>query len=320
MPEKRIKVPISFVIPTKDRFARLARTLKSLAEQSTIPQEVIVVDASRSSFSETDEAGQAGQSFDRFVCVRADQVGAAAQRNQGVLRSGMPLIAFCDDDIDFHPDCLGKLWQALEADPGLGGVSAMITNQRYQPPGPASRILFTLLSGRREKSFAGRVIGPAVNVLPEDREDLPDLVPVEWLNLGCTIYRREALPSPPFDSAFTGYSMLEDLTLSLRVGKKWRLANARTARIFHDSQPGTYKSDVSETAAMELVNRHYVMTKVLGRTGLVNQLRLILWESFQLAVCAARARSRPTFRAMWLGKWRAMREIVAAGAKLKVES
>jgi GT2 family glycosyltransferase len=287
----------------------LAKTLKSLAEQSAVPQEVIVVDASRCSFSETSEAGPAGQSFDRFVCVKADQVGAAAQRNQGVLRSAMPLIAFCDDDIDFHPDCLGKLWHALEADPGLGGVSAMITNQRYQPPGTVSRLLFTLLHGRSEKSFAGRVIGPAVNLLPEDREDLPDLVPVEWLNLGCTIYRREALPSPPFDSVFSGYSMMEDLTLSLRVGKKWRLANARTARIFHDSQPGTHKSDVSETAAMELVNRRYVMTKVLGRTGLLNHLQLIMWESFQLAVCAARAQSRPIFRAMWRGKWRAVRNL-----------
>jgi len=309
MPDSRTKAPISFVIPTKDRCARLAKTLKSLAEQLAVPQEVIVVDASRSSFSETDEAGLAKENFDRFICIRADQVGAAAQRNQGVLRSSMPLIAFCDDDIDFHSDCLGKLWHALEADPGLGGVSAMITNQRYQPPGTVSRLLFTLLHGRSEKSFAGRVIGPAVNVLPEDREDLPDLVPVEWLNLGCTIYRREALPSPPFDSAFTGYSLMEDLTLSLRVGRNWRLASARTARIFHDSQPGTYKSDVSETAAMELVNRHYVMTKVLGRTGLVHHLRLILWESFQLAVCAARKQSRTVFLKALRGKIRGLKHI-----------
>jgi len=57
------------------------------------------------------------------------------------------------------------------------------------------------------------------------------------------MYRREAIPSPPFPEHFSGYSMMEDLTLSLVVGRKWKLANARTARIYHDSQPGTHKSN-----------------------------------------------------------------------------
>ena len=112
----------------------------------------------------------------------------------------------------------------------------MIVNQKYHPPGVISRAVFTLLNGHRALNFAGRVLGPAVNLLPEDRDDLPEVVPVEWLNTTCTLYRREVLPSPPFDAVFRGYSMMEDLTLSLRVGKGWRLANARTARIFHDSQ------------------------------------------------------------------------------------
>src|SRR5689334_23116609 len=101
MLEKRITVPVSFVIPTKDRFARLSKTLGSLSAQSATPQEVIVVDASGSSFSETDEAKVFRQSFQHFVCVRAEQPGAAIQRNQGVRLARMPLIAFCDDDIDF---------------------------------------------------------------------------------------------------------------------------------------------------------------------------------------------------------------------------
>ncbi len=58
------------------------------------------------------------------------------------------------------------------------------------------------------------------------------MVPVEWLNTTCTLYRREALPDPPFLSHFTGYSLMEDLALSLTVGKRWKLANARGLRIF----------------------------------------------------------------------------------------
>lgn len=174
-------------------------------------------------------------------------------------------------------------------------------------------MLFTLLHGRREHSFAGRIIGPAVNLLPEDRGDLPEVVPVEWLNTTCTLYRREALPHPSFDSVFTGYSMMEDVTLSVRVGRNWRLANARTARIFHDSQPGTHKADVSALAAMELVNRHYVMTQVLRRDRWRDFVRLGLWEAFQLTVCLARCESRNSFWPQLLGKGRALRVMWANG-------
>jgi GT2 family glycosyltransferase len=183
----------------------------------------------------------------------------------------------------FKPDCVDRLWQAIQSDNQLGGVNAMIVNQKYHRPGLASRIVFTLLNGHREKSFAGRVIGPAVNLLPEDRDDLPEVVPVDWLNLGCTIYRREALPTPPFQAEFTGYSLTEDVALSFEVGKQWKLANARTACIFHDSRPADYKSDELSRSRMELVNRHFVMTRVMGRRGLIAHFKLALWELFSIA-------------------------------------
>jgi hypothetical protein len=103
------------------------------------------------------------------------------------------------------------------------------------------------------------------------------------LNTTCTIYRRDALPSPPFDSFFTGYSLMEDVALSLRVGKKWKLANVRTARIRHESQTGAHKQNAREIAAMELVNRHYVMTKLMGKHRFWDFVRLALWEAFSLA-------------------------------------
>ena len=130
------------------------------------------------------------------------------------------------------------------------------------------------------------MLGPAVNLLPEDRDDLPEVVPVQWLNTTCTLYRREALPEPMFPSNFIGYSLMEDLTLSLTVGRHWKLANARTARIYHDSQRGEHKEDVVAMSTMELVNRHYVMTKVMGKRDFGDYAKLAVWELFQLASCA----------------------------------
>lgn len=299
-------MPVSAVVPTRDRCDAFRRTLASLDAQGFLPAELIVVDASSDQNTRVliESWGAKGGVAVRTVWRPAAIGGAAAQRNEGLALASQPFIWFFDDDIVFEPDCVRRLYEALRRDPELGGVNAMIINQRYQPPGRVSRTVFAVLAGRNYPTFAGRVLGPAVNLLPEDREDLPDVVPTEWLNTTCTIYRREALPEPPFDFIFTGYSMMEDLTLSVRVGGRWRLANARTARIFHDSQPGSHKSDPSALAEMELVNRHYVMTKVLGKNSLLDFARLAVWEAFQLAtgssiVARLRGKGR-AIRRIWL--------------------
>ena len=236
------------------------------------------------------------------VYQHAFQLGAAAQRNQGVAIAAQPFIGFFDDDILFDSDCIKRLWAAIETDEAVGGVNAMITNQRYTTPGRVTLTLFRLLEGQNRDSYAGRCIGPALNILPEDNPDLPAVVPVEWLNTTCAIYRREALPNPPFDSHFTGYSFMEDVALSLTVGKTWKLMNARTARIYHDSQAAEYKSNLSELATMELINRHYVMTRILSRTSAIDYVKLTLLETFGIVTPLVSARAWKSLPAVLIGK------------------
>jgi hypothetical protein len=93
---------------------------------------------------------------------------------------------------------------------------------------------------------------------------------------------------------------MEDLSLSLTVGKCWKLANARTARIYHDSQPGEHKADPARLAEMQLVNRHFVMTRILGRDRFSDYLKLVLFELFSLA---SSMQSRSGCAALALGVW-----------------
>jgi glycosyltransferase involved in cell wall biosynthesis len=294
-------IPLSVVIPTRNRAAVLRRTLESLAAQSFQPARIVLVDASedqatRSLCVERPVAGMASE-----VVWHAAQIsGAASQRNQGVRECPHPFVGFFDDDIIFEPHCVACLWRALQSDAALGGVNAMITNQRYQTPGRISRFMFRLMAGKSADSYAGRVLGPAVNLLPEDRDDLPEFVPVQWLNTTCTLYRREALPEPVFPTNFTGYSLMEDLTLSVTVGRHWKLVNARTARIYHDSQPGKHKDEGAAISAMELVNRHYVMTEVMGKHGFWDYTKFAIWELFQLTCSAIDKRGG-------IGFWRELR-------------
>jgi glycosyltransferase involved in cell wall biosynthesis len=282
-------LPVSAVVPTCNRAHVLRQAFDTLAAQQVLPAEIIVVDASTDPESRlvVEEWGLRVAPGCNVIWRPASETGAAIQRNQGIAISTQPFIWFFDDDVVFEAECLMRLWDALQSDSRLGGVNAMIVNQRYQPPGLISRLMFGLMNGGSEETFAGRVIGPAVNLLPEDREDLPVVVPVEWLNTTCTLYRREALPNPPFASQFVGYSAMEDVALSLVVGRAWKLANARTARIYHNSQPGAHKASVVELTRMRLVNRHYVMTEVLNRRGVAAYTRFALWELFGLLSGAA---------------------------------
>ncbi|NET52849.1 MAG: hypothetical protein F6K09_30520 [Merismopedia sp. SIO2A8] len=90
------------------------------------------------------------------------------------------------------------------------------------------------------------------------------------------------MPNPPFPTHFFGYSLMEDVTLSLKVGKAWKLANVRTAKIFHDSQPGDHKNDPAVLAKMDLVNRYYVMTQILERTSFMDHLKLVIQQLFNI--------------------------------------
>ena len=301
-------IPVSAVIATRNRAAALDRTMRSLADQEVHPAEIIIIDASDGG----DNEQKAIAGLESIVLWRqAATVGAAAQRNQGSAAASCSVVWFLDDDVTFEPTCLLQLWKALHADPALGGVNAMITNQKYRAPGALGSIVFRLIAGENRGSLAGRVVGPAVNVLPEDRDDLPEVVPVEWLNTTCTFYRREALPDPPFPTHFTGYSLMEDVALSVIVAKSWKLANVRTARIYHDLQPGEHKANPRRLAEMELLNRHYVMTKVLGRTGLVDYMKLALYEIFAIAAGMQFSNYAVPLGPVVLGKVDALRALVA---------
>jgi glycosyltransferase involved in cell wall biosynthesis len=306
-------LPISAILPTRNRSVPLGKMLNSLAKQSVQPVEMIVVDGST-----TDETKQLCHTIisglaTQIIYHSAIEVGAATQRNQAMNYASQDTIWLLDDDIIFESDCLERLWIALDSDPELGGVNAMISNQRYLPPGRISRLLFQFLHGRSEVSYAGKCIGPAFNLLPEDRPELPEVVPVEWLNTTCTLYRRRVLPQPLFPSHFTGYSLMEDVTLSLIVGKQWKLANVRTARIFHDSQPGDDKSNPMKLAKMDLVNRHYVMTCVLNRRQPMDYLKLAVLQLFGIAASLVSAQGWISLPAVLFGKVSAIKEVILTG-------
>ncbi|MDZ8052244.1 MAG: glycosyltransferase family 2 protein [Aulosira sp. ZfuVER01] len=307
-----IQLPISALIPTRHRPVVFAKTLQSLAQQSAQPTEMIVIDGSEDNQTQQLCQSHIPELITQIRYYRATEIGAATQRNQALAYATQTVIWLMDDDILLQPECLARLWSALQSDSHIGGVNAMIVNQRYLSPGRVSRLLFHFLHGRSENSYAGKCIGPALNLLPEDNPSLPEVVPVEWLNTTCTLYRQEALPQPLFPPNFTGYSLMEDVALSLMVGKNWKLANARTAQIFHDSQPGDHKNNPSVLAKMELINRHYVMTCILERRTPIDYFKLVVIEIFGIIAFMISVQGWIKLPALLFGKLAAISQLILA--------
>ena len=276
-----MSLPVSIVIATKDRPSKLANLFESLRRQGERAEELVVVDASAGDLTRS-VCEAAKDCAGRVTYARASDCGAGAQRNEGISLSSEPLVLFVDDDVVLEPDCLAVMHEALRSDAGLGAVSALITNQQYHPLGPVSRRFFAWLNGGDLEDFSGRCIGPAVGLLSWDAPGRGELAPVDWAPATCVIYRREALPRPAFDPFFTGYSFAEDMALSLVVARRWRLANARGARAYHDRVKGEIKCGARHFAAMELVARHYIMVHVLGKDGAADHLRLAAYQFFML--------------------------------------
>jgi glycosyltransferase involved in cell wall biosynthesis len=293
---------ISVIIPTYNRQEVLIRTLKSISNQDYLPAEIIIIDASEALTNLPTPINI--QVASKIIHVPAQVKGAASQRNQGIELASHAIIGFFDDDILLEDQCLHWLYQGIVENTNCGGVSALITNQSYHSLGMFSRLFYRLLGADTSKSLAGKCIGPAVTFLPENNPQLPNYVEMQWLNAGCTLYRRKALPNPVFDTHFTGYSLMEDLALSLRVRKKWILLNATKSKIFHDSQFNFEKNSILINSEMELVNRYYIMKYLLNKDSMRDRFQLILQQVFN--AIASRQILIPDY---WKGKIEAFKKI-----------
>ena len=307
---------ISVIIPTRNRLNRLVKTLSGLFRQNCLIDEVIVIDAS----DNYDQVALCIKSFNlkypgRVVLIKAGIRGAAVQRNSGMSLACGKYVLFLDDDIDFIGDsCIGDLIYFLEHNPDYSGVSVVIKNQFPAKIGRITRFILSLIDGElfSKKNYGGTLIGPALNFLPTMDLLKDTVLEVQWLNTTCTLYRNEHLPVPVFDSVFTGYSLMEDVTLSIRVAKKGRLAILRDALIFHDTQPGDHKSNLCKLAKMGLVNRDYVARKIMNRDGVSYWWGLIIWECFQVCATLASRSQRQSIFSVLKGKTSAFWQILRA--------
>jgi GT2 family glycosyltransferase len=228
--------------------------LKSLAEQSRLPDQVIIID-------EGQPIGDLAREFPQLDLQVLSLSGGStsAKRNAGVraARPDMTLIGFLDDDIVLEPGTLEVMLAFWEtAPPDLGGASCNLVNP---PPIFASRFKSLRITswlglyGRKN----GAVLRSGICIYTGPPHET---IYTSWLCTAAVIYSRRVVEEFPFDEWFERYGFLEDLDMSYRAGKKYKLAVVAGARFYHyPSQLG--RPDPYLFGKKEVLNRLYFVSK-----------------------------------------------------------
>ena len=244
---------IAFVVATKDRPEELRRMRKSLLLQSRVPDEVVIVDASAAA----GPPAAAGPSRPVLRHIRSAVASAARQRNAGIeaVAADVGLIGFLDDDAVLEAKAVEEMLRFFdEFGPEVGGAAFNMVNH---PPMDLSEIkrtplaealgLYARRGGAVTASGFQTMIGPVESTVWTD-----------WLPTGASVWRREVFRGHRFDEWYSGYSYLEDLDFSYRVGRAYRLAVVGAARYLHLPAEGGRGSGYA-FGVREVLNRlHFV--------------------------------------------------------------
>jgi GT2 family glycosyltransferase len=289
----------SLVIATYERAEELRTTLASIAAQTRPPAAIIVVDSSKD--DKTLAVVKAAAMPVRYE--RALKPSAAVQRNQGAWLVNTPLVAFLDDDVYVPPGSLEKICAAFDADPEekIGGIAARIDGMQHPIPRGLLRFYYRLQAGFSHPTYGGKLFGAAINCLPTYSETAEgDLIPADWLNSTCVFYRTPLFAREKFPE-FEGYSFLEDVHLSARIGRTHRLYFHRTATFEHRDAPSTFKRNTRELARMRVRHQRLVAHDILGLREPNLSWKLLLHRLFA-SVSILRQRG-PAWPQELLGTW-----------------
>jgi GT2 family glycosyltransferase len=265
---------IAFVIATKDRPMELRRALKSLELQSCLPHQVIVVDGG--------EQGVNVVTLEyptlNITYLRCQPPSAVKQRNLGIEKANpeVGLIGFLDDDVELEKHALERICHFWET--ASDNVAGAAFNMGNHPPLYASRLKSLLLTERLGIYSKAQGV-----VLPSGFQTMIGNISknsyVKWLPTGAVTWRKNVLDEYQYDEWFSGYSYLEDLDFSYRVGKKHRLAVVADARYYH--YPSSNGRDTDCFFGMrEVSNRVYFVKKYselsLSKCYLALLIRMLL--------------------------------------------
>jgi len=285
----------SLIIATYKRPDEVRQLIVALAHMPDVPAEVLVIDGFPGDKTEETLAALLRDVRLPFelVYVRSPK-GLTRQRNVGVDISTKAFLFFLDDDALPLEGYFAELRKVLAEDPQetIGAAGACIVNEINKAIPRRWRMRRALRIVPRSEPYIYNDVGTSTPTgLMKPFSGVRD---VDIFAGGACVIRRSVLQTTRFSGFFYGYSWGEDVEMSLRIRRNWRIQNCGDARMIHfgvKSQGG--RPDFYARARMEVRNRYFIWRRYSARAILLNKMRFVLDLMFIFMMDLAWFAARP---------------------------
>ena len=211
------KLNVSIIIPTRNRYDKLIKTISYLSKNSFFFKELIIVDSSESK----KEYKKYLKSKFRNLNIKIfySNPSISLQRNIGLrkVKKNSNYIMFLDDDIKFKKNSLRIMKNFLIKNKMYYGIGFnLITKDNY----------YFIEKFKKSKlfKFLGVYDDTKGKVTPSGWHtkaiNLKNDTLVEWLSTQAVIYKYKIIKKNKFNLNYGTYSYLEDLDFSYKIKKK----------------------------------------------------------------------------------------------------
>jgi len=227
--QERRHYQYSIILPTCNRSELVCQFLDSVQKQTRLPYEVVVVD--QSDDTRTKEV------FDSWICdhVKKKYIHRTVKslilaRNIGIdACDETDLVVFLDDDILLSTKFCEEVVLIFEGDTqgryaaGMGTVD----NLRHK-----SKLLQAFFLMPYEGN--GKFLASGAPTFPHWKRDFTE---TEFVSGGCTFWRREIIKEYRFDERLSDYGHGDDVDVSYRISRKYKLFLQPKAVCFQEANP-----------------------------------------------------------------------------------
>ncbi len=229
------RLTISIIICTRNRLDCIGQCLTSITQQTTAPDELIIIDSSDVPLIAQDAFNS---QFDHNtytktkLLYRHTRPSLTYQRNIGVDLAHGDIIYFFDDDVILEPNYIQDMQRVFAGHPKYSGGSGSITNI---PPYKRTfryviRSFFLIQRNYSSGYFTSSGMPTHAYGTSEFRE-------IQALSGCCCAYRAQIFKKHRFDENLTRYAYMEDCDFSKRVSRDHLLFYNPFAKLAHNQSP-----------------------------------------------------------------------------------
>lgn len=253
----------SLIICTYQRKEAIEQLLNSVVHQTLYPSEILVVDGSIDTETQTFIEASSYKNLHYFLVEKTNR-GLTKQRNFGISKVAIDseIVCFLDDDTILETTYFEELLKTYRIKTDAVAVGGYITNEvNWLPSTTITKFDEFELDGFKRKLGLRNVIRKRLGILSNEA---PCIMPVfshgfsvgflppsnktydaEYF-MGCSMsFKKEVVDKIQFSTYFEGYGLYEDMDFCLRVAKLGNLYVNTAAQLAHHhheaGRPNKYK-------------------------------------------------------------------------------